>query len=233
MNGIAYGIAVCVFSAFLFVVGFVASAIGFNGSVFYILALLLIAVAIYLISAGRKNIAAASVGIDTSSDQASGSLPAFKSYVFYTSGVGGYCSERIFDLYLNKNDSEYDLPKREMISIGLVDDKIYRLEPYYSPAFILPDPNNKHDPNSLKVVLGNVQVGFVPDDKVQEVRDLLAMYPDAEINCYITGGDYKLISEDYSEGDRPIYTSEQGSDPVQVQIAIRYKPASETKESAS
>lgn len=221
MNAIGVGIVLISFAVALFLFGLVASFIGFNAGIFYLLSILLVIIAAYIIKSGTKSTEAQD---DVAPVTPKHQLPDFKEFVFYASGVNNYCSERIYDTFLCDGNPEYRLSKREMIDECLIDDKVYSLEPSFGPCRILPDPNNKHDPESLKILKGETQIGFVPDESVGAVKSLLANHPDAEIRCWITGGDYKIINEEYSvEHDKQVYVMESGTDPVSVKVTIRYQ----------
>lgn len=221
MNMIGIGIVFVVFAIVLFLIGLLASFIGFSAGIIYLIAILLALIAAYFIKSG---ISSAKAQEDAASAAPVYKLPDFKEFVFYASGVDGYCSDRIYDTFLCDGNPEYRLSKREMIDECLIDDKVYSLEPSFGPCRILPDPNNKHDPESLKILKGETQIGFVPDESVGAVKSLLANHPDAEIRCWITGGDYKIINEEYSvEHDKQVYVMESGTDPVSVKVTIRYQ----------
>lgn len=221
MNMIGIGIVFVVFAIALFLIGLLVSFIGFSAGIIYLIAILLALIAAYFIKSG---ISSANAQEDAASAAPVYKLPDFKEFVFYASGVDGYCSDRIYDTFLCDNNPEYKLSKQEMIDECLVNDKVYSLEPSLGTCKILPDPNNRHDPNSLKILQGETQIGFVPDENVSTVKSLLADHPNAEIRCWITGGDYKLIKEEFptDRGNR-LYAMETGTDPVSVKVTIRYQ----------
>lgn len=59
---------------------------------------------------------------------------------------------------------------------------------YTFPTFgkLLPDPENEHDPNAVKVLVGGVHVGFIPAKDAQEVKALLPRVKD--VSVFIEGG---------------------------------------------
>ena len=221
MNMIGVGVVLAVFAVALFFFGFLASFIGFSAGIIYLIAILLALIAAYFIKTGIDSAKIQSEDVDHSVQNHP--LPKKNDFVFFASGIDDYCSDRIYDDFLCDNNPEYSLSKPEMISECLINDKVYLLEPSFGPCEILPDPNNKRDPNSLKVLKGKTQIGFVPDEYVNTVKQLLSDHPNAETRCWITGGDYKLIKEDFSiEHDRQIYTLETGTAPLQVKVTISY-----------
>lgn len=66
---------------------------------------------------------------------------------------------------------------------------------YIGPCLLVPDPDNQHDPNAIKIVVDDVLVGYVPAEECSSVRKLLNNLIDAEatidideddINGYVT-----------------------------------------------
>lgn len=48
---------------------------------------------------------------------------------------------------------------------------------------LVPDPDNEHDPNAIKVLLNDIHIGYVPKEKTEDVKKIL---PDAyEIDAHV------------------------------------------------
>lgn len=210
MNRIAYGIVSIVSGVFLLLVGFLASFVGFNAIILYLISAFLCFFGLYLFSSGRTS---ASAPIENASSPVPAS--ASKKFVFYASGINSECAGRIFNTYLYEVNPDYNLSEEKMISERLVNDKVYRYEPNYNTCAI--------DHATLKITIGQMFVGVVPDDVSSEVKSILAHYPNADIHCFITGGDYKLVLEDRTpeEGVKS-RTYSSGHDPVSVKVTIDY-----------
>ena len=210
MNRIAYGIVSIIFGVFLLFVGFLASFIGFNAIFLYLISVFLCFFGVYLFLSGRDS---APSSDERPAQPSFGSVP--RKLVFYVVGMDSECAKRIFNTYLYEINPEYDFSEEEMISERLVNDKVYRLEPNYNSC--------KIDPGTLRITIGQMYVGTVPDNVSSEVKSILTHYPSADIHCFITGGEYKLVLEDRTpeEGVKSrSYSS--GRDPVSVKVTLSY-----------
>lgn len=76
--------------------------------------------------------------------------------------------------------------------------KIYKYNYTRKNAFLIPEPQNKHDKNAIMVVVNDVCVGYVPADLCNSVHQLLNKHSIKNVEAQIYGGDYKYID---SEGD--------------------------------
>ena len=119
-----------------------------------------------------------------------------KIYDFHVAGISYRDQKEIEDL-LTENE-EYDFGKKKIVEEGLEGKKIYRYDIYYESANLVPDPENSHDPNAVKVITGGVFVGYVPAKKVKEVTELINNNPDSKIKCEIYGGPYKILIDEGS-----------------------------------
>ncbi len=59
------------------------------------------------------------------------------------------------------------------------------------------EPQNKHDPNAVKVIINNLHVGYVPADIAKQVGEMIRRKP--TITWIITGGRYKQLDSDTNE----------------------------------
>lgn len=91
-------------------------------------------------------------------------------------------------------------------------------------ASLVPEPDNPKDPNAIKVLVKDVQIGYVPAEKTSVVKGLLESKQLYSITCEFYGGPFKIISEDYDdEKDKEVYTIEKESQYVGAEITIEYE----------
>ena len=55
---------------------------------------------------------------------------------------------------------------------------------YIGKCKLVPEPDNKHDPNAIKVIIKGRPIGYVPADKCLEVRGLIEKAKEIEIELY-------------------------------------------------
>lgn len=95
-------------------------------------------------------------------------------------------------------------------------DKIYQ---YYFgglKADLIPEPDNEHDKNAVKVMVDGIQVGYIKKGSCSHVKNLMASPDFAGIDVEIKGGKYKEIRED---DDGKLHV-DRGEDPFFVNIDI-------------
>ena len=242
--GVLFGIATVFFLLLTFVSGFSFSM--------FIIAILFLFLAIYsfklpaLMQKHRERISekrAPAKGeavspssslepIDTASSPVTAAAPAPESdsesenvikYSFYVAGTS-YREDDIEYSLLVEND-EYSMSKRELVDLGLVNEKIYKYEPNYSNVSLIPDPENDYDENAIKVVVDGVHIGFVPKDRTRRVANMLKKDP--EISCSIYGGPYKIVEEespgDFIWDEDPEYTVVKSSSRIGAKVTLKYK----------
>lgn len=97
---------------------------------------------------------------------------------------------------LGKENDDYNLTKKELIDAGLEDKAVYK---YYFPlqnSLLLPETDNPHDPNAIKVIVGGVHIGYVKAGSCAHVRNLLNSDKVSSYGVDIKGGPYKRVYED-------------------------------------
>lgn len=106
-------------------------------------------------------------------------------------------------LSLAEENDDYNLSKKELIDDGMEDERIYK---YHFPAMhseLVPEPDNPHDPNAIKVLVNGVHIGYVKAGSCSHVKNLLASGKVSSYGVDIVGGPYKRVYED-EDGDYQI-----------------------------
>ena len=94
-----------------------------------------------------------------------------------------------------RND-DYSLSKKALVDDGYIDERVYKYNPTTVTAELVPEPDNPHSSDAVKVVADGVHIGYVPNAKNKSVQKVLADKNIKEISCEIYGGDYKIVKED-------------------------------------
>ena len=106
-----------------------------------------------------------------------------------------------------END-DYTLTKRELIELDMTDVSIYQYEFYPQKVELVPEPDNPHDPNAIKVVTDGIHIGYIRAKDCEEVKGLLDSGDVVNIKADIDGGPYRCITED-DDGE---YQEQKGFD---------------------
>lgn len=104
---------------------------------------------------------------------------------------------------LKTENFDYDLSKKELINEGYENERIYQFEFYPIKTELIPEPDNPHDPNAIKVVIDGVLVGYIKSGSCSRVHKLLRENRIKKIDAEIGGGKYKYIG--YDEDDDKYY----------------------------
>lgn len=147
---------------------------------------------------------------DTGEKTPTSSPAAFEN--FHVTGVS-FRENDIEDL--GTENSEYEMSKSEIVESGLEEERIYKF--LYAPQQVelVPEPENPHDPNAIKVCMDGVHVGYIKKGSISRVKNLLA--GGGKVSGEITGGPYKYV---YMDEDSDKYELERGTAPYSVVISI-------------
>ena len=70
------------------------------------------------------------------------------------------------------------------------DSRIFVLAPYEGPCEIVPVKNEENDPNSFKVLVNGLQIGYTPHGADEQVRARLALGQKTTVK--LLGGNYRV-----------------------------------------
>ena len=80
-------------------------------------------------------------------------------------------------------------------SKDIIGKKIYKYNYINKPVKLVPDPQNEHDKNAVKVIVAGEVVGFISRNENEHVLSILKNADIKYISSFIGGGEYKIISE--------------------------------------
>ena len=124
---------------------------------------------------------------------------------------------------LGEENLIYEYSKRELIDEGYEDEKVYYYDFNPYTVELIEEPDNKFDPNAIKVVIDGVHVGYIKKGSCAHVKNLLKSGRIVKIDAEIHGGQYKLLYSEYDEEKgKEVYEVETGESNYYVTIEIKY-----------
>ena len=124
---------------------------------------------------------------------------------------------------LGEDNPIYEYSKRELIDEGYEDEKVYYYDFNPYTVELIEEPDNKFDPNAVKVVIDSVHVGYIKKGSCTHVKNLLKSGRIAKIDAEIHGGKYKILYSEYDEDkDKEVYEVETGESNYYVTVEIKY-----------
>ena len=137
-----------------------------------------------------------------------------KTTVFPVAGLFAHETEIVDNLLFENSD--YDMSKKEIIECYMCDEYLYKYEPFYGHADLIPEPDNPYDPNAIKVIVDDILIGYVPAKRTKSIKKILESGNVIEIGCEIYGGSYKVLPDEESDLVR-------GKTDLKARICIEYK----------
>lgn len=116
------------------------------------------------------------------------------SVEFKVKGISHYYDE-FFKKFAQENE-DFKLTNKELKEDFQDGDKVYKYEYTFSEVKLVPEPDNKYDPNAVRVEVDGCLIGYIDKVKTGRVKELLADPNFRRVELEIGGGDYKYIYED-------------------------------------
>lgn len=144
--------------------------------------------------------------------------PVFKSYP--VKGVFAH-EDDIFHNLMAYNP-EYDYSKSDLIEYCVPEFPVYKWVPKGLPAELVPEPDNKYDPNAIRVEVGGFLIGYIPKESCAEVLQDMSSGKIENIAYEIEGGAFKLLEEDYDPiKDKSKYEVKTGKAELHAKVYLR------------
>ena len=137
-----------------------------------------------------------------------------EAYNFSVTGVY-YHRDEIIEGLMEENP-EYEYTKKEIKENGLEDTYLYKYSIAFADADLVPEPDNPHDPDAIKVIADGVFVGYVPAKETKAVRKITNEKEIIKTRCQVYGGEYKVLNYDDSSIRR-------GTTDLKAIVSIKYK----------
>lgn len=160
-----------------------------------------------------RDLQSRSQDIPTHRSASSATPKKLETYGFNVAGVS-FRQEDIESLGYENED--YELTKKEIIDSYLTDERIYEYEFECGKVELIPEPDNPHDPNAVKVIIDGIHVGYIKKGSCSRVKSLLASPKFKYTEAEIMGGKYKLVHEEYDG----TYTLERDKTDYHIKIKI-------------
>ena len=149
-------------------------------------------------------------------------VPAVKPAAVHT---GGALAVETFNVvgvhYHEKSIKQLQIPAedwkkspQQLVSEGKTTKKVFRYTYIDKPVRLVPDTQNPHERNAVKVMIAGAHVGFVPSDQAKHFRAVVETTTIKNLTADIWGGEYKVVS---STGE-----AVTSSDYVRVRVHIEY-----------
>ncbi len=130
----------------------------------------------------------------------------------------GYRIESLLSLGVENED--YHKTKKELIDDDLTDQRIYEYDFYPHKTELVPEPDNPHDPNAIKVVVDGVHIAYIKAGSCSHLLKVIGEGRIRKITCDIAGGKYKYVSCDYDDYGEEEYTVERDETPYSVVLHV-------------
>lgn len=121
---------------------------------------------------------------------------------------------------LGEPNDFYDMTKRDLVDCDMVDMRIYQYDFDDEAAQLIEEPDNPYDTNAIKVVIGDVHIGYIKKGSCSHIKKLMREDRILDIRAEIRGGKYKIVFSDYDEYEREQYTLERGKRDYYATVSI-------------
>ena len=186
--------------------------------------LILFIVAIVLLIVGIKGIKRQRAEKKSSPAPVTVSYSDCNQYDFDIAGVF-YREDDIWKLATP--NSEYDYTLKELVEDDLTD-QVFKNEFSILPATIVPEPDNPHSADALKVMVKGVHAGYIRGKDNKKCRYLLSGALGELVSCSatFTGGEFKqLVDESDWDSDKPKWKIIKGEEDLTGTVTIKVRPA--------
>lgn len=116
----------------------------------------------------------------------------YQEEIFYVVGTN-YCKKGIRQLACANPD--YRKSGKTLASQGKHMKNIFQYSYINKPVKLIPEPKNPHDKNAIMVQIAGEKVGYISRDENLHVKDILDKHDVKFISSFISGGNYKVVSE--------------------------------------
>lgn len=124
---------------------------------------------------------------------------------------------------LGVENDDYELTRRGMIDAGLIGERVYKTDYFANKVELIPEPENPHDHNAIRVVVDGVHIGYIKAGSCAHIHNLIREDKIETVKCEIEGGRYKILLEDYDEDGKETYELEKDEAPIHAELFIKIK----------
>lgn len=133
-------------------------------------------------------------------------------------------------MHFAEENEVYSYTKKELVDswTGLDEEKIWKYE-FSTPTIeLVPEPDNAYDPNAIKVMADGLHVGYIKAEDCAHLLECIREQRISRISCWIGGGPYKLLIEDYDiDKDKQVFALERDKINLFVHLSVTELPVSD------
>lgn len=100
---------------------------------------------------------------------------------------------------LGTEHPDYFCRRKDFIDIFGTNQKVYKYSFCPHNVQLIEEPENPYDPNAIKVVVDNHQIGHIKKESCSHVKKLMRNGRISNITCKIGGGEYRICTKDNKE----------------------------------
>ena len=91
---------------------------------------------------------------------------------------------------------EWKKKAAEIIKEGKAGKRIFKNNYVNKPVKLIEEPNNRHDPNAVAVIIAGELVGYISREDNVKVKGILKNREIISLSGFFGGGDYKTVHDD-------------------------------------
>jgi len=133
--------------------------------------------------------------IDLLFKKSEGTTKTLKTKDFFV--VGTYYHQKEISK-LTVANKDYKSKASTLIEQEKTMQRIFQYTFINKPVKLVPEPNNKHDKNAVKVIIAGEHVGYIKREECSQVKNIIKNKEIKYISAFISGGKYKIVNNDGS-----------------------------------
>lgn len=138
------------------------------------------------------------------------------------------CEELIFEIkdiekysrnieLMCDDNPKYDMSKKEIINAHMYDEKIFKNLVNVNETLL------DYDGDRIKVIMNGVKVGYVPEDYIKEIKDIIENKEVVSLKGKIRGGEYKNIVSYLNDSSKQKFYEEDDEIGFYGKVIIAYR----------
>lgn len=107
--------------------------------------------------------------------------------------VAGVCYHKDDIMQLAYKNPMIDMSAEEIDKHGMIGKKIWAYKFHSNIVQLIPEPENIHDKNAIKVEVDGHFIGYIPSENCAVVLTAIQKKKISNVSCFIGGGPYKCV----------------------------------------
>lgn len=139
--------------------------------------------------------------------------------LYHGAGMSHYMNS-LMELAVENGD--YACTKRELKKFYLINKRVYQYHFRATDIDLVPEPDNIHDENAVKIILDNRHVGYIRSSETDGLVDLYNSDRVKRVQVVIEGGHYKILlgPDNFAADGEPITSYDLKKDEAPFSIKI-------------